>query len=149
MKMMVEGKEVLFNDEDMPIIEGKKLYLYTRKSKSYVIYKNQRIHRIILGLTDNRLVVDHKNGNPLDNRRENLRVCLQSQNAKNRGKSEGVYTSKFKGVFFKKDKWMAKISTNYKAIHIGSFETEEDAAKAYNNAAEKLHGEFAYLNKIN
>lgn len=94
-------------------------------------------------------VIDHKNRNPLDNRKENLRFCTQRQNLMNR-RSDLKNKSGYKGVFYHtKDKaWRAKIGIDGKVMHIGNFRNVIDAAKAYNEAAKKYHGEFAFLNKV-
>jgi hypothetical protein len=93
------------------------------------------------------LLVDHKNNNGLDNRRLNLRLATQSQNRQNRAKRKNT-SSRFNGVGFDKqtDKWKARIKTNGKEITLGRFENEIEAAKAYDEAAKKYHGEFARLN---
>lgn len=109
-----------------------------------------RAHQIVMGFPEN-CDIDHINGNRLDNRKENLRTCSRSQNAQNAKKKQGI--SVFKGVSFDKrigrsKKWVASIKTNYKKIFLGTFLFEIDAAKAYNEAAMKYHGEFARLNTI-
>lgn len=93
--------------------------------------------------------VDHKNHNTLDNRRRNLRFATQAQQNANRLKHYGG--SRFKGVYLRSDgrKWVAQIKTGSKARYLGSFETEELAARAYNREAKKAWGKFAKLNDIN
>lgn len=88
--------------------------------------------------------VDHKNGDPLDNRRSNLRVCTKSENLCNRGAQKNN-TSGFKGVTWHKltSKWMAQISVRSRHIHLGLFSTARAAGRAYKIAARKYHGEFA------
>lgn len=106
-----------------------------------------RMHRILLGLGKGE-IVDHQNGNGLDNRRFNLRVCTQRENTKNKHVRRGV--SKYKGVGWRKDrgKYDARIVVNYKIIFLGYFIGEIDAAKAYNEAALKYFKQFANLNVI-
>lgn len=106
-----------------------------------------RMHRIIMSASDSDKI-DHINGNGLDNRRCNLRVCTQSQNIKNQRKTRG--TSKYKGVHWHKPnkKWVVQIKLNGIGRYVGCFISEIQAAKAYNKAAKKLHGEFARLNVL-
>jgi hypothetical protein len=91
--------------------------------------------------------IDHANGNPLDNRRLNLRFATRMQQCQNRGVPQGN-TSKYKGVHLHRGKWLARIGHNRRRITLGWFADREDAAKAYNQAALKLHGRFARLNVI-
>jgi len=95
------------------------------------------------------MVVDHINGNTLDNRKQNLRICEQRFNAMNRGtrKPEGK-TSRFKGVHLDKKSglWVAAIRKDGHRTSLGYFDREIDAALAYNQAAPEYFGEFAQLN---
>lgn len=106
---------------------------------------NLRMHCEILG----RFLVDHIDGNGLNNQRHNLRPATVSQNGANRRKHR-FGLSQFKGVcWHKRDKkWLAYIQVARKRMHIGSFDSELDAAKAYNFAATAAFGEFACLNAI-
>ncbi len=91
--------------------------------------------------------VDHINLNPLDNRKDNLRICSHLENCRNRNKHKVPnFTSQFKGVAWDKDKWSAMIANEGKRISIGRFESEKDAAVAYDLYAKDLFGEFALLN---
>lgn len=105
-----------------------------------------RLHREIINAPDG-IGVDHINGNPLDNRKSNLRLANQHENIANSRKRKGS-SSKYKGVWPqpKSKRWRANITVNYKRIHLGYFEVEEDAARAYDAAAVKYFGEFARLN---
>lgn len=96
------------------------------------------------------MVVDHINGDPLDNRRCNLRICTQRENNFNRRKRLTA-SSKFKGVTFHKKsrKWQAQIKMDGDLIYLGVFAEERDAAMAYNAAAKEFHGQFAMLNEVN
>lgn len=113
-------------------------------------YKNSlyRLHREIMNCSKG-MVVDHINGDRLDNRRENLRICTYQQNSFNSKKHYGS-TSKYKGVSYKKDhkRWMACIYLNRKFKHIGYYNTEDEAAMAWNKVAKQYHGEFAKLNDV-
>jgi hypothetical protein len=125
---------------------GSKFYavriMVTGPGKTKVMY----LHRQILNAPKG-VLVDHRNRDPLDNRRENLRFATQSENMQNRGKRKNG-TSKFIGVWFVKvkGKWESRITHKGKLIYIGSFDSEIAAAKAYDAAAKKYHGEFARLN---
>lgn len=105
------------------------------------------MHRVIMDAPKD-MCVDHINGNPLDNRRENLRLCTHANNMRNnKGWSKNT-TSMYKGVSWdkKRKKWQAKISKNGKTIALGRYSSEQKAALAYNEAAKKHHGEFARQN---
>ena len=95
--------------------------------------------------------IDHINQNKLDNRKCNLRGANKQQNGANRGKSRRRrFSSVFKGVSRTKgdSKWEAYICVDFKKINLGRFDSESEAALAYNEAAKKHFGEFAYLNEI-
>lgn len=106
-----------------------------------------RMHRFIMNADDGQMV-DHINGNGLDNRKSNLRFCCNQENAANRKKAHG--TSKYKGVNWHKaaKSWVAQATLNDKKIHLGYYKTEEEAALAYNKGAVIVFGEFARLNVI-
>jgi hypothetical protein len=106
--------------------------------------KRLMLHRYILNAKPKQ-IVDHINRNSLDNRRENLRFVTAQQSSCNTGPNHGLG---FKGTSFKKDhkKWKAVITIDSKNIHLGYFSTEEEAAKAYDVASKKYHGEYGYLN---
>lgn len=94
--------------------------------------------------------VDHIDRNPENDRIENLRAATYSQNSKNTSSKKGS-TSRYLGVYYSKDrnkKWVARITINKKCIHIGSFNSENEAAMAWNEAAIINYGEFANLNTI-
>jgi hypothetical protein len=94
--------------------------------------------------------VDHWNRDTLDDRRSNLRICLRGQNNTNsrkRSRPAGT-SSRFKGVSWRKQKgrWVAKIRKNDSHYFLGYFDSEEDAARAYDAAARRIFGEFARTN---
>lgn len=93
------------------------------------------------------MVVDHIDGDTLNNTRANLRVCTQRENSRNRRKGGGA--NRFKGVYSDKrwpTRFLATIGVDYRSIKLGWFGSEAEAARAYDDAARKLHGEFARLN---
>jgi len=108
-----------------------------------------KMHRVILNITDPDILADHKDRNGLNNQRYNLRIATKSQNGCNRLSASGS-TSAFVGVHWAKyhNKWRAKIGKGGKQYHLGYFETMEEAALAYNEAAKILHLDFANLNKV-
>ena len=91
--------------------------------------------------------IDHRDGNGLNCSRDNLRLCTNQNNRRNSRKGNRN-TSGFKGVsFFKRDQnWRAYIMLDARQIHLGYFKTSEEAARAYDNAAKELFGEFASPN---
>lgn len=106
------------------------------------------MHRLITNCPDG-MQVDHINGDKLDNRKGNLRLCTLGQNNAYRPKSNHKpLSSKYKGVYSSYGKWRAQIRASNKLIYLGTFETELDAARAYNEAAIANHGEFAWVNII-
>ena len=149
---------VLYDDKDENIIKAYTWYLCRGKSFNGLIvcakvpgvHRTIFLHRVILSPPDG-YFVDHINMNRLDNRRCNLRIATKAQNSYNRP-ARRDNTSGYKGVWFRsnvKNKcWIAEIRINGKKIHIGTYQTKEEAALAYNEAAKKYHGEFARLNDV-
>lgn len=154
---LISGLECTFDDCDLALVEQSKwcvVYNVTtliRKPSGLsatIGGKPILFHRLVMqpprGMT-----VDHINGNPLDNRRENMRLATRSQNAMNRG-PDADNRSGYKGVYRHKGArqpngkpWIALIQANRKRRHLGCFATAEEAAAAYRQAAIELHGEFA------
>lgn len=122
---------------------GKHHIRYYARRKTHVDGRriNEFMHCTIMG----HVGVDHKNGNGLDNRRENLRVATQAQNMANR-RSNANSASSYKGVKLVNRRWRARIKPDGKPIHLGYFDTAEEAARAYDWAAKRIYGEFALLN---
>lgn len=124
-----------------------------RMVNGYATHGRRGLHRIVMDAPDG-VLVDHQNGNTLDNRRANLRLATFQENSRNRAPDKRPQTSRFKGVHLRGDgacrrkRWRARIrdGQNKTPIHLGYFDTEEEAAAAYDKAAKELHGEFARLN---
>jgi hypothetical protein len=159
---LTNGGEVIIDESDYEFLSQfrwyKSLmgYACTPKARSIRPTKPKLnsilMHRILLN-AERGQVIDHINGNPLDNRRENLRVCTTKQNVRNRKKSESgreKTSSIYKGVSLRKAdlKWCAFIHENRKSIYLGAFSSEQEAAAAYNQAAIRYFGEFAQLNSF-
>ena len=142
-ELLLDDCDRHFVDEySLELCKGRRGYrgVYARAFKTR---ERKVLARLIMD-APNECVVDHINGNPLDNRRANLRLCTQAENNLNRGATKGS----FKGVWIDKryGSWIAQIGHNGKRRHLGSFATPEDAARAYDTAARELHGNFAHLN---
>lgn len=144
-----KGKVTIVDDCDY---EYCILYKWYTSSKGYAVrtYKGKTIclHREILNVSKG-LEVDHINGDRLDNRRENLRIVTSHQNGLNKIKRKEA-SSKYKGVHkcSRSGKYIARIMLGSKRKYLGLFLSEEEAAKAYNKEALKLHGEYASLNLV-
>ncbi len=132
------------------IVKKGKTSFYARRyvprgkgKKETIVYLHQEIIQVPKGM-----MIDHKNHNAMDNRKANLRPATCSQNLCNRKKRSGSKYTKYKGVSWHKynRKWAARIGIDKKEIYLGNFDNEIDAAKAYDEAARKYHGEFACLN---
>jgi hypothetical protein len=157
-------KTIAISNSLIPAIVDAKWYAYLSQwpwhldKKGYVrcsdysigTLKTLKMHRIVLGLTNPKMQGDHINRNKLDNRTINLRIATNQQNKHNSIKMNTKNsTSKYKGVYWHKanSKWVAAIADKGKR-HIGTFDTEIEAAKAYNAKAIELFGEFARINEI-
>lgn len=157
--IVIDGHPVLIDDEDVDRVSKHSWVVRHRGRASYVVPKSMKmamaktghsaLHRFILS-AEKGTIVDHKNRNGLDNRRENLRICSLNENAANR-RSPLRSKSGFKGVTYHKQsgKWQGAIKINGKHVHLGLFDSAEDAAKAYDARAHEAHGEFACLNFTN
>ena len=145
---LTNGGFTLINDEDALSVSKHRWF----ESQGYVYRSDMRpllsLHRFLMNAGSG-TVLDHINGNPLDNRRENLRFCTEAQNHYNRRLNKDN-TSGFKGVWFRKTskRWQAEIRVNGKKRRLGCFQSKEDAAKRYNEAAREHFGEFARLNLV-
>jgi beta-glucosidase/6-phospho-beta-glucosidase/beta-galactosidase len=148
---LTKDKYSIIDDEDYETISKNKWSAYKGHNTYYAcrtIKKDKKktsvqMHRTILKLTDPSLVVDHVNGNGLDNRKENLRICTDSQNLMNRSKPKNN-TSGYKGVSYSKSKkkYTAQIGINWKVYNLGFYDTAEEASKVYQERAKKEFGKF-------
>jgi hypothetical protein len=147
---LTKGLVTLVDDEDFERLNKYNWSILKKREKLYAHRKENKktitLHRFILN-AEKEILVDHINGNCLDNRRCNLRLCDNKQNIRNSKKRSNL-SSKYKGVSWQKDriKWSAQISVNSKRISLGRCSDEIEAAKKYDKAARFYFGEFASLN---
>lgn len=159
------GNYALVDDEDFDRINQFKWHafnikggLYAARITKYKLGKQKSIlmHREVMGVTDRKIYIDHEFHNGLDNQKCNLRICSPTQNQMNSRKLCTTGYSKYKGITTNKNsfidgsptRWIAFISINGKNTYLGTFKTEIDAAKSYNEAALNNYGEFAQINLI-
>lgn len=146
-----QGKFTLVDDDDFKWLSEWKWYFnkgYAVRNSSYILGKRITLfmHREILRVPVE-MFTDHIDGDELNNRRGNLRICTKSENARNR-KILSINASGYKGVNWRKleKKWQAHIKVNGIQIHLGYFTTAQEAACVYDRAALKYFGEFARPN---
>ena len=149
---LTQGKVALVDDEDFEYLNQFKWYASKIDNTYYAcrcqrigkIHKKYMIHRVIMNTPAN-MVTDHIDHNGLNNQKNNLRICTTAQNQMNK-----LPQNKYKGVYFDKRKnhtyIKASIKLGGKLKHLGFFNTDKDAAIAYNIKARELFGEFANLN---
>lgn len=141
---LADGKIVLLDEEDYERLKDFKWCLSSKRYAGRFIVKNGKrtgiyMHRVIADPPKG-MVVDHVNGNKLDNRRSNLRVCTQYQNVVKQTMNSRN-TSGYRGVTYDatRNKWVAQTHKAGKHIFIGRHETKEDAIKAHKSMFDKIH----------
>ncbi len=148
---LTQGFVAKVDVEDYDLVSGRNWHAVKRQSGLVYAATNisdergQRplsMHRVLMPEAER---VDHINGDGTDNRRANLRAATHAQNMRNRKKHKNN-TSGFKGVSPMRGKWRAQIRFEGRKHHLGIFDSPEEAAEAYDEAARRLHGEFARTN---
>lgn len=149
--LITKGFNVVIDDDDFEIVNKHKWRLCMNHGRKYAVTGTYRkdtglilLHRFILKPSKGQMV-DHVNGDGLDNRRENIRICNHTQNMWN-SRIQKNNKSGFKSVTFEAGAWRARISVNRKRKCLGRFKTAEEAARAYDKWAKIYFGEFANLN---
>jgi hypothetical protein len=147
---LTKGKVMIVDDDMYEYLSQWKWQALSTNGKWYAYRNSGRraiyVHRLVADAPDG-VKVDHKNGNGLDNRRENLRLATGSQNAQN---SKVCSRNKlgYKGVYNNGGRYRAQITVGNTKISLGQYGTPEEAALAYNRAAKEYFGEFANLNVL-
>ena len=146
---LTQGKVAIVDDEDFERLNQFKWYAHKSRHCFYagrnsIKRKTIKMHREILSI-QNSMKIDHRNGNGLDNRKENLRICTNQQNCFNRKHSHKDNNLGIKGVHWNKEcnKFLAQIMLSGKKIYLGVFNVLGDADSAYRFAEEKYFREFA------
>lgn len=151
--LLTQDKIALVDDEDFEKLNQLKWYVgcngyhwyaTRQRRKENGTWETITMHREILNAPKG-ILCDHKNGNGLDNRRDNLRPCTRQENARNRKFAQKNNRLGIKGVHWREDikKFQSQIQVNGKKIKLGYFNILGDADSAYRIAEEKCFGEFA------
>lgn len=148
---LTKGMVALVDDEDYarlnPYKWSAQKHRNTYYAQGWVQGRTVLMHRFIKAVSDRHVLLDHKNRNGLDNRRDNLRIATHGENRSN-SKSSKNNTSGFRGVSWYKRyrKWQVIIQHHGVKRWCGLFDCPEEAARAYDEMARQLHGDFATLN---
>lgn len=162
MEFIVDGCTVLIDAEDYEKVKGYRWHLLRKKAEAenlwyfstttFLPYLNKRasvfLHRMIMDCKNgDGFIVDHKNHNTLDCRKENLRICTAFDNMRSVRKNKRN-TSGYKGICQNPvtKRWLARLQIKDNKISMGTYDTPEEAAKAYDRGALFHYGEFALTN---
>ncbi len=160
--LLTQGKVAIIDDDDYEAISEHKWLAHKSGLRMVRYYAERQVrygtkqvlvgmHRDIMGLViGDGLQIDHANGDGLDNRRSNLRICTQSQNNANSRRLASDRSCNFRGVQYvsraRTKPWLARIRCKNKLHYLGYFATEEEAARVYDKKSMEFFGEFARTN---
>lgn len=143
--------DIQVNTRDLHLLRKHHFTLKNKRGKWYAETKisgrTVGLHRLVMGVDDPTVVVDHIDRDGLNCRRRNLRVATRSQNAANVAKRKGC-SSRFKGVDRQGNRWRARVMLQGLHLHLGLFDREREAALAYDYAVLERFGEFAVTNML-
>lgn len=143
---MTSGYTTMIDDEDAERLQLTYAYARHSQSATYAYNEGGDIHRQVMNAKEGE-IVDHINFDTLDNRKSNLRICTNRESLLHRRKwHKGVAISRYKGVKPNTGGWLARGNCDEKCINIGNFNTEKEAAHAYDLFAIKHYGDYANLN---
>lgn len=144
---LTRGMFALVDEEDYARVSARPWTFGVGKGDA--VSRGERLHRFIVSAATD-VMIDHRSGDRLDNRRANLRAASASENVRNavKRKRKGAASSRFKGVWWSVNgsNWQASIRAGKLRTWLGEFASEEAAARAYDDAARLRHGAFACLN---
>lgn len=155
------GRKAVVNEADYSTIDkytwgaakskgGQIWYAQTNIKRKNGKYSPVQMHKLIVPDVPSGMVRDHVNGNGLDNRRKNIRICEPKHNSRNQQAHRDKKHSRYKGVAImpgnRTRPWFARIIVDYKQIYLGWFGTEIEAARAYDGGARQYFGEYARVN---
>lgn len=154
---LANSEKKAFVDNDFFYLSNSKWYLDKKGNnplhyaKASIDGKRVFLHRLVLNAKKGQMI-DHKNNNGLDCRKDNLRLCTNRQNIANSRPQKNKTSSKYKGVTFcttekRIKRWKVYCEYDKKPIYVGRFHTEKEAVESYNKKAKELWGDFAYQNK--
>ncbi len=140
--------KAIIDTEDIPKVENIKWAYHARDNRARNARLRIEMSRLIMGAGPG-TVVDHINGNSLDNRKSNLRICTQAENSLNK-RYQGRGTSRFRGVYWseKRAKWIVQVWLNKKRKYIGQFNSLKDAIASRRSAERFYYGQYAHRNGV-